>query len=151
MLEQLIEQTGCLYDWSALLFPDSGQDRPQQANRFCSRLIIGGLFLWTASPGTQLKNLFWTRVMRGLSFGLTSCLLLATTLCLAQTTQGLITGRVRDQSSGAPIPKAVIEYEQLESNTQGSSTANADGYYYIPLLSPGMYRVRISYLENHYT
>src|SRR4051795_12849565 len=28
MLEQLIEQTGCLYDWSALLFPDSGQDRP---------------------------------------------------------------------------------------------------------------------------
>jgi hypothetical protein len=62
MLEQLIEQTGCLYDWSALLFPDSGQDRPQQTNRFCSRLIIGGLFLWTASPGTQLKNLFWTRV-----------------------------------------------------------------------------------------
>src|SRR4051812_8043507 len=28
MLEQLIEQTGCLYDWSALLFRDSGQDRP---------------------------------------------------------------------------------------------------------------------------
>src|SRR5436305_15175585 len=65
MLEQLIEQTGCLYDWSALLFPDSGQDRPQQTNRFCSRLIIGGLFLWTASPGTQLKNLFWTRVIWG--------------------------------------------------------------------------------------
>src|SRR5947209_10680499 len=64
MLEQLIEQTGCLYDWSALLFPDSGQDRPQQTNRFCSQLIIGGLFLWTASPGTQLKNLFWTRVIR---------------------------------------------------------------------------------------
>src|SRR4051794_22556804 len=63
MLEQLIEQTGCLYDWSALLFRDSGQDRPQQTNRFCSRLIIGGLFLWTASPGTQLKNLFWTRVL----------------------------------------------------------------------------------------
>src|SRR4051794_19392759 len=39
-----------------------GRIGPQQTNRFCSRLIIGGLFLWTASPGTQLKNLFWTRV-----------------------------------------------------------------------------------------
>src|SRR3954451_22941771 len=41
-----------------------GRIGPQQTNRFCSRLIIGGLFLWTASPGTQLKNLFWTRVLR---------------------------------------------------------------------------------------
>jgi hypothetical protein len=28
MLQQLIEQTGCVYDWNALLFGDSVQDQP---------------------------------------------------------------------------------------------------------------------------
>jgi hypothetical protein len=28
MLQQLIEQTGCLYDWNALLFGNSVQDQP---------------------------------------------------------------------------------------------------------------------------
>jgi len=63
MLEQLIEQTGCLYDWSALLFPDSGQDRPAANQQILLSINYRRLFLWTASPGTQLKNLFWTRVI----------------------------------------------------------------------------------------
>jgi hypothetical protein len=33
MLEQLIEQTGCLYDWNALLFRDSVQDQPATNER----------------------------------------------------------------------------------------------------------------------
>jgi hypothetical protein len=33
MLEQLIEQTGCLYDWNALLFRDSVQDQPAANER----------------------------------------------------------------------------------------------------------------------
>jgi hypothetical protein len=28
MLQQLIEQTGCVYDWNALLFGDSVRDQP---------------------------------------------------------------------------------------------------------------------------
>jgi hypothetical protein len=58
MLEQLIEQTGCLYDWIALLFRDSVQHQPAANEQICSRSIIGGLFLRTASPGTQLKSCF---------------------------------------------------------------------------------------------
>src|SRR3954462_594255 len=66
MLEQLIEQTGCLDDWSALLFPDSGQDRPAANQQVLLAINYRRLFRWTASPGTQLKNLFWTRVDRNM-------------------------------------------------------------------------------------
>src|SRR4051794_7209469 len=65
MLEQLIEQTGGLYDWGALLFPGSGQDGAAANEQMLLSINYRRLFLWTASPGTQLKNLFWTRVIAG--------------------------------------------------------------------------------------
>jgi hypothetical protein len=61
-----------------------------------------------------------------------------------QTTQGLITGRVRDQITNAPIAQAVVEYEQLETNTHGRSYSAHDGNFNLPSLSPGLYRVRTS-------
>lgn len=64
--------------------------------------------------------------------------------CAAQSTQGIITGHIRDQLTAAPIEDAVIEYENLDSEAQGSQRSSPDGNYYLPLLSPGSYRVRVS-------
>src|SRR4051794_9235480 len=87
--------------------------------------------------------------MRCLLWGLAFSFLLGG-LCFSQTTQGMITGQVRDQLSGASISGAVIEYEQLETNTHGTSLSDSNGNYYIPLLPPGTYRVRVSGSANRY-
>jgi len=58
-----------------------------------------------------------------------------------QTTQGLISGRLVDSITGSPIGGAAIEYS---SSSSGTALSGADGYYYLPLLSPGLYRVRVT-------
>jgi hypothetical protein len=58
-----------------------------------------------------------------------------------QTTQGVISGRLLDSVTGRPIGGAAIEYS---SSSAGTARSGADGYYYLPLLSPGLYRVRVS-------
>jgi hypothetical protein len=60
----------------------------------------------------------------------------------AQTTQGLISGYVLDQGTGNAIRGAVIEYENSATQERGARTADASGYFALPLLSPGMYRLR---------
>jgi hypothetical protein len=82
--------------------------------------------------------------MGRVSLGLLALTLFGFGYCPAQTTQGLITGRVRDQVSNAAVGSARIEYEQLNTNTHGISYAASDGNYYIPLLPPGSYRVRVT-------
>jgi hypothetical protein len=62
---------------------------------------------------------------------------------LAQTTQGLISGRVVDARSGQPVAGAAI---QCQSYTGGAGTpaqSGTGGYFVLPLLSPGLYRLRI--------
>jgi len=61
----------------------------------------------------------------------------------AQTTQGLISGRVTSQD-GASIANAEIRYENLETATSGAGRSNAAGYFALPLLPPGSYRLRVS-------
>ena len=58
-----------------------------------------------------------------------------------QTTQGLISGRLLDSITGDPIGGAAIEYS---SSSTGTALSQADGFYYLPLLSPGLYRVRVT-------
>jgi hypothetical protein len=60
-----------------------------------------------------------------------------------QTTQGLISGRVRNSVNGQPLGGARIEYSALSGVLSGSSQSDEEGYYYLPLLSPGLYRVRV--------
>jgi hypothetical protein len=60
----------------------------------------------------------------------------------AQTTQGLISGRLVDSVSGRPIGGASITYTSDTSTPRGSSLSDQQGYYALPLLSPGIYRVR---------
>ncbi len=84
--------------------------------------------------------------MHGLCPSIAAVLLFAA-LCSrlnSQTTQGMITGHVRDQLTGAPIANAVIEFENLETNTIGTQYSSADGNYYIALLPPGSYRIRVN-------
>src|SRR4051794_1931757 len=74
-------------------------------------------------------------------------LLLLFALCAAvgpgQTTQGLIAGRVVDSSSGQPLPGAAISFLSPATNTTGSVLTGPSGYYVIPLLPPGQYRLRV--------
>lgn len=60
----------------------------------------------------------------------------------AQTTQGLISGRVLDSEDGRPLAAAGITYTSIATNTQGVARTDAAGYYILPLLPPGLYRVR---------
>jgi hypothetical protein len=60
----------------------------------------------------------------------------------AQTTQGVISGRLVNSVTGRPIATANISFASDTSTSAGSSNSDADGYYALPLLSPGTYRVR---------
>src|ERR1043166_1058696 len=68
----------------------------------------------------------------------------------AQTTQGLISGRVVDQQTGQSIADASINYFSPATNASGSTRADEQGDYYLPQLSPGLYRIRIV-AENYQT
>ena len=60
----------------------------------------------------------------------------------AQTTQGIVTGRVFDHDSGAPISSARITYTNLKTNETGFAVSDIRGRYGIPFLPPGPYRIR---------
>ena len=65
-------------------------------------------------------------------------------LALAQTTQGLISGRLVNSTTGRPIAAASIVYESALTNLGGGSVSDDNGYYFLPLLSPGFYQVRVT-------
>ena len=71
------------------------------------------------------------------------CLLCATA-ALAQTTQGLISGQLVDSVTGRPIAAASVFYSSSTSNLAGAASSDASGYYYLPLLSPGTYQIRVT-------
>jgi hypothetical protein len=59
-----------------------------------------------------------------------------------QTTQGVISGRLVNSVTGRPITGAIVTYNSDTSTASGQSLSDANGYYSLPLLSPGIYRVR---------
>jgi hypothetical protein len=63
-------------------------------------------------------------------------------VAFAQTTDGLISGRIIDSSQGTRIKGANVFYWSAETNVSGVATTDASGHYVLPLLSPGIYRVR---------
>src|SRR5207302_470491 len=60
----------------------------------------------------------------------------------AQTTQGLIAGRLVNSQSGAPVAGAQVAYSNAATGASGVATSDRSGNYFLPLLSPGFYRVR---------
>ena len=69
------------------------------------------------------------------------CVLLSAFLS-AQTTQGIISGRVTDSRTGEPIPDALVTYYNAAKHEFGSVRTDTLGHYALPFLSPGLYRVR---------
>ncbi len=67
-----------------------------------------------------------------------------TTISRAQTTQGLISGQVVDMEDGNPIPNARVTYLSLATNTTGTALTSPFGFYFLPLLPPGNYRIRVT-------
>ncbi len=63
---------------------------------------------------------------------------------LSQTTQGLISGRLVSSVTGRPIAGASVTCASSTSNLAGAAASDADGYYFLPLLSPGFYRLRVT-------
>jgi len=66
---------------------------------------------------------------------------------LAQTTQGVISGRLVNSVTGRPIAAANIAFASGTSTSAGNAISDANGYYALPLLSPGTYRVRATALN----
>ena len=83
--------------------------------------------------------------MRPLLFRARICLLILAfgLLSNAQTTQGLISGQLVDSVTGRPIPSASVTFASALSNLAGAAASDPSGYYYLPLLSPGLYQIRV--------
>jgi len=62
----------------------------------------------------------------------------------AQTTQGLISGRLVNSVTGTPIGGAGIVFSSSLTTLTGGAVSDPSGYYLLPLLSPGRYQVRVS-------
>ena len=61
----------------------------------------------------------------------------------SQTTQGLISGQLVDSVTGRPVADANVIFASATSNLAGGASSDASGYYYLPLLSPGNYQIRV--------
>ena len=73
-------------------------------------------------------------------------LLLAALLSTASQTfaqSGQITGQVSDPS-GARVPGADVTVTNMGTGVASPTTTNADGYYTVPFLPPGEYRIAVT-------
>ncbi len=62
--------------------------------------------------------------------------------CVAQESRATLLGRVVDPA-GAVVLGAKVRAIHIATNTGGSSETNEQGYYEIPYLTPGLYRVEV--------
>ena len=62
---------------------------------------------------------------------------------VSQTTQGLISGQLVNSVTGRPVGGASVTYSSSTSNLAGAARSDAAGFYYLPLLSPGFYRISV--------
>ncbi|MGD1093049.1 MAG: carboxypeptidase regulatory-like domain-containing protein [Bryobacteraceae bacterium] len=60
-----------------------------------------------------------------------------------QTTQGVISGRLLNSVTGRPVSAAAVAYSSSVNTITGTATSDGSGYFHLPLLSPGVYRIRV--------
>src|ERR1022692_611222 len=73
--------------------------------------------------------------------------LLAAAALQAQTTQGIITGRVLDSRTGGALSGAFVRYRNSHTGENGVAVADSLGRYSIPSLPPGPYAIRAEQRE----
>jgi hypothetical protein len=73
-----------------------------------------------------------------------SCLILAASSALAQTTEALISGRITNSLSGEPVKSGTVTCTGPATNTFLTGTTNPDGFYTLPLLPPGQYEIEVN-------
>jgi hypothetical protein len=92
------------------------------------------------------QSILLNRYQPSLSSAVIALLLVATLLigrtALAQGTTGSITGTVTD-ATGAAVPGATVTITQTSTNDIHTSTTSDSGFYTVPQLPPGNYRVSV--------
>lgn len=73
---------------------------------------------------------------------LTAFICLACAGLYAQTTQGLISGRILNSVTGKPVAGSEVSYSSAMLSAAGSVKSDAAGYFFLPLLSAGTYTIR---------
>jgi hypothetical protein len=68
-------------------------------------------------------------------------LVLIATHTVAQSTQGVMAGRITDLRSGMALGGAEISWENTDTGAKGAAVANGSGYYALAPLSPGSYAI----------
>lgn len=81
--------------------------------------------------------------MRCVALGLAGLALLVPT-GWAQSTEGLISGRITDVLTERPIADAEVNCRSLATHTERLARTDSQGLYALPLLPPGVYEIRIS-------
>jgi len=76
------------------------------------------------------------------AFRLAAALIAALPALNAQTTQGLISGRILNSVTGRPVEGASVNYSSSTLAASGTLRSDKLGYYFLPLLSAGTYTVR---------
>jgi len=69
-------------------------------------------------------------------------LVLASTLCLAQTEDAVISGRVTD-TTGTVLPNAEVLLQSAERGTTTATHTNEEGIYNFPAVHPGIYHISV--------
>ncbi len=62
----------------------------------------------------------------------------------AQSTQALISGRITNALSGAPVDSGTLICTGAATNTVISTTTDREGFYTVPLLPPGAYEIEVN-------
>ncbi len=72
------------------------------------------------------------------------CGLALALLASGQTTQGVISGEVRDSVTDEPLAGAIVSCTNVDSQLESTVAADSSGIYTLPLLSPGDYVLKVS-------
>ena len=110
--------------------------------------LIGSIVIGTAARLVDARPTHLCRRRRLISIGrfslfLLSFVMLASSLMLAQSGQGSISGRVTDPT-GAVVKNAIVQVENDDTSTVVSVKTNADGVYSVQSLNPAQYTVTVS-------
>lgn len=87
----------------------------------------------------------FARARRRIRVSFVAPAVLAITVVAAQSTEGLISGRISDVLTRQAISSAAVTCVNLATNTVRTATTGADGLYALTLLPPGTYQIRVSH------